>query len=132
MMVPVDFRQAVDASADAIMITDPEGIIGYVNPAFTNVTGLSPEDAIGETPKILNSSETPKKPFKTCFPPWVKGELGPGRYGTNSNRRRASRCRSTIKRLNRQMNFFAGSVSRFRQCVTMAENSWDTLKSNEM
>ena len=42
-------------TADSIMITDAEGAIEYVNPAFLRVTGYSRDEVIGENPRILNS-----------------------------------------------------------------------------
>ena len=48
---------AVEQTADSIMITDTEGRIEYINPAFTAMTGYTREDAIGATPKILNSGK---------------------------------------------------------------------------
>jgi len=47
--------QAVEASAHAIFITDPDGTITYTNPAFEEITGFSREEAVGKTPDILNS-----------------------------------------------------------------------------
>ena len=44
-----------DNTVDAILITDVNGIILSVNPAFSYITGYSPEEAIGETPHILKS-----------------------------------------------------------------------------
>ncbi len=38
------------------MITDKNGVIEYVNPAFEKITGYSAEDVIGKTPGILKSS----------------------------------------------------------------------------
>ncbi len=46
------------AAGDAIIITDAEGIIEYVNPAFTTLTGYYPEEVIGENPSILQSGQT--------------------------------------------------------------------------
>jgi len=46
---------AVEQTADAIFITDHEGTIQYVNPAFEEMTGFSEEEAIGRTPAILKS-----------------------------------------------------------------------------
>lgn len=42
-------------SSEAIMITDAEGLIVSVNPAFTRVTGYESHEAIGCTPRILKS-----------------------------------------------------------------------------
>ncbi|MFB6101203.1 MAG: PAS domain S-box protein [Haloplanus sp.] len=49
------FKAAVEQSAHAIYITDVEGTIEYVNPAFEEVTGYSADVAVGRTPRILRS-----------------------------------------------------------------------------
>jgi diguanylate cyclase (GGDEF)-like protein/PAS domain S-box-containing protein len=41
---------------DGVLITDTDGIILSVNPAFTEITGYSAEDAVGLTPRILQSN----------------------------------------------------------------------------
>ncbi|MFB6152914.1 MAG: nitrogen regulation protein NR(II) [Halodesulfurarchaeum sp.] len=40
-----------------VIITDPEGNIEYVNPAFEQQSGYEKEEVLGETPAILNSGE---------------------------------------------------------------------------
>jgi PAS domain S-box-containing protein/diguanylate cyclase (GGDEF)-like protein len=47
--------QVVESAAEAILVTSPEGIIESVNPAFTAITGYAPEEALGKTPKLLQS-----------------------------------------------------------------------------
>jgi two-component system cell cycle sensor histidine kinase/response regulator CckA len=46
---------AVEQAADGIVITDVDGKIQYVNPAFTVLTGYSREEAVGRYPRILKS-----------------------------------------------------------------------------
>lgn len=46
---------ALEATANAIVVTDCQGLIEWVNPAFTRLTGWSLEEAIGQTPRILRS-----------------------------------------------------------------------------
>jgi len=46
---------AIEQAGEAILITDREGTIEYVNRAFTEITGYSAEEAIGKTPSILKS-----------------------------------------------------------------------------
>ncbi len=46
---------ALDAAADGIMITDRDGAILWVNPAWVQMTGFSAEEAVGHTPRILKS-----------------------------------------------------------------------------
>ena len=48
---------AVEWTADSIVITDRNGIIEYVNPAFEATTGYTREEAIGKTPNILKSGK---------------------------------------------------------------------------
>ena len=47
--------QAVQQAGESIMITDIHGIIEYINPAFTEITGYLPEEVIGKDPSILKS-----------------------------------------------------------------------------
>ena len=51
--------RAVEHSASSIMITDKNGIIEYINPRFCEVTGYSESEAIGQTPNIISTKETP-------------------------------------------------------------------------
>ncbi len=44
---------AVEYAADAIMVTDTEWVIRYVNPAFEKVTGYTKEEVLGRNPYIL-------------------------------------------------------------------------------
>ena len=50
---------AVEQSTSTIVITDREGRITYVNPAFTRVTGYTFEEARQGTPRILKSGLHP-------------------------------------------------------------------------
>jgi PAS domain S-box-containing protein len=45
----------IEQASEDIIITDLEGVIQYVNPAFTEITGYSKDEAIGHKPNILKS-----------------------------------------------------------------------------
>lgn len=47
------------SSTEGIIITDVEGCILAVNPAFTRITGYSAAEATGKNPRILNSGMQP-------------------------------------------------------------------------
>lgn len=47
--------QVVEQTADSVMITDCDGKIEYVNPAFEQLTGYSSEEVIGQSSKLLRS-----------------------------------------------------------------------------
>ena len=48
---------AIEQVVEAVVVTDPEGKIQYVNSAFEMVTGYSREQALGQNPRILKSGE---------------------------------------------------------------------------
>lgn len=50
-------RLAIEHSVETVMITDTEGTIVYVNPAFERVSGYSREEAIGQKTAILESGQ---------------------------------------------------------------------------
>ena len=48
---------AIEQMPVTVMITNREGIIEYVNPNFTKVTGYLPEEALGKNPNLLVKSD---------------------------------------------------------------------------
>jgi PAS domain S-box-containing protein len=48
---------ALEASANAVLITDRDGIILSTNPAFTKLTGYSQDEALGKNPRDLVKSD---------------------------------------------------------------------------
>lgn len=49
-------QHVFDHSIESIMVTDEEGIILQVNAAFSEITGYSAEEAIGQTPRLVQSA----------------------------------------------------------------------------
>ena len=47
--------RAVEQTADTVVITNRQGVIEYVNPAFEETTGYSVKEALGRTPSLLKS-----------------------------------------------------------------------------
>ncbi|MEH6987630.1 nitrate/nitrite transporter [Cytobacillus firmus] len=64
-------KQVLESTESGVMITDLKGIIKQVNPAFTKVTGYTPEEAVGKTPAILQSGKHTKEFYKQL---WVEIE----------------------------------------------------------
>jgi PAS domain S-box-containing protein len=48
---------AIEQAPVSVVITDSEGRIEYVNPAFTRITCYQAEEALGSTPRLLKSGE---------------------------------------------------------------------------
>jgi PAS domain S-box-containing protein len=68
---------AIEQTADWVVITDKEGMIQYVNPAFTKISGFSKEEALGKTPRILKSGHHPPplKFYETLWETILQGEV---------------------------------------------------------
>ncbi|MBI5155039.1 PAS domain S-box protein [Candidatus Poribacteria bacterium] len=66
---------AVQAAADAVIITDRAGIIQQVNPAFTRTTGYLPEEVIGKTPRIIKSDQMPASFYEDMWQTIMRGEI---------------------------------------------------------
>lgn len=58
---------AVEQSPASVVITDNEGIIEYVNPKFTEVTGFSSAEVIGKNPRLLKSGQMPAEVYRTMW-----------------------------------------------------------------
>jgi sigma-B regulation protein RsbU (phosphoserine phosphatase) len=81
----VRLSNAVEQTADAIIITDRDGIIEYVNPAFETITGYSRDEALGQTPRILRSGKQPPAYYEEL---WKTLSAGRVFRGAPVNRRK--------------------------------------------
>ena len=70
--------RAVEQSPAMVIITDPAGIIEYVNPSFSGVTGYSPEEVIGKTPALLKSGETQRSLYSDLWKTITAGKTWRG------------------------------------------------------
>lgn len=72
-------RRAVEQSPVSILITDPDGVIEYVNPRFSEVSGFSRREVVGQTPRILRSGETPDDIYRDLWATVLAGREWRGR-----------------------------------------------------
>lgn len=59
--------QAIAQSPTSIIISDKEGKIEYVNPAFELIYNYKTKEVIGKTPRILKSGRTPKAIYEDLW-----------------------------------------------------------------
>ncbi len=71
---------AVEQSPNSVVITDTEGTIQYVNPAFIRITGYTFSEAIGQNPSILKSGKTPDAVFKKMWETITSGKGWSGQF----------------------------------------------------
>ncbi|MFT6558290.1 PAS domain S-box protein [Sneathiella sp.] len=87
---------AVNKTPNGVMITDKEGVIKYINPGFTEITGYSWSETIGKTPSILNSGKTETGTYEDL---WRTIQTGESWQGNVYNRRKNGElfwCQETI------------------------------------
>ncbi|HEY8036574.1 MAG TPA: EAL domain-containing protein [Methylobacter sp.] len=75
----------VEQAADGVLITDPNGFIEYVNPAFERMTGYGRAEIIGNKPSLLKSGRHDQAFYQTIWQTVTKGEIF---RGTLINRRK--------------------------------------------
>lgn len=72
--------RAVEQSPVTIVITDLEGKIEFVNPKFTQLTGYSAEEAIGQNPRVLKSGKTPPELYQKLWSTISSGAVWEGEF----------------------------------------------------
>ncbi|UCF20552.1 MAG: response regulator [Gemmatimonadota bacterium] len=71
---------AVEQSAEAILITDTNGVIQYVNPSFSRITGYSQEEAVGETPRLVRSGRHDDPFYGQLWQTLLRGDVWSGNF----------------------------------------------------
>jgi diguanylate cyclase (GGDEF)-like protein/PAS domain S-box-containing protein len=69
---------ALEAAANAIVITDSHGAILWSNPAFTTMTGYSKEEVLGKNPHMLKSGKHPESYYANLWSTISSGKVWQG------------------------------------------------------
>jgi len=72
------FKYAIEKSDNAIMITNLEREIEYVNEAFERISGYRKYEVMGKNPNILKSGEMPSKIYKQMNETLERGKIWQG------------------------------------------------------
>ena len=76
---------AVEQSAEVIVVTDAQGVIEYVNPAFERVTGYSRAESVGQNPRLLQSGRLGPEFYRDMWSQLTAGKTWSGQL---TNRRK--------------------------------------------
>ncbi|MEA2104626.1 MAG: PAS domain S-box protein [Candidatus Cloacimonadota bacterium] len=71
---------AVTQSPSVIAITDLKGNLEYVNPKFTEITGYTFEEAIGQNPRILKAGNLPDEMYEDLWDTISSGNIWRGEF----------------------------------------------------
>jgi diguanylate cyclase (GGDEF)-like protein/PAS domain S-box-containing protein len=69
---------AIESAASAVVISDPEGVCLWVNPAFTRITGYAPEDIVGRPLSLLKSGAHEAAFYASLWRTILSGEVWRG------------------------------------------------------
>jgi len=70
---------AIEQTGDSIVITDRDGTIEYVNPAFETITGYTRFEVLGKNPRILKSDEHDDAFYQAMWQTLAGGRVWQGR-----------------------------------------------------
>ncbi len=68
----------IEQAGEIVVMTDKGGSIQYVNPSFSAITGYSPEEVIGQNPRILNSGMQDEAFYLNMWETISRGEIWKG------------------------------------------------------
>ena len=72
--------QAVEQSANAVVITDLNGQIEYANPRFAEMTGYSVDEVLGQNPRVLQSGEHDQEYYQQLWDTILSGKAWRGEF----------------------------------------------------
>lgn len=72
--------RAIEQSSSTVVITNNWGIIEYVNPKFTQLTGYRPEEVIGKNPRILKPDNVSSEEFRQLWQTITAGNEWRGEF----------------------------------------------------
>lgn len=72
--------KGIEQSPSTIVVTDAMGNIEYANPRFFEITGYTPEETIGQNPRILKSGEMSPESYKNMWKTISSGEVWRGEF----------------------------------------------------
>jgi PAS domain S-box-containing protein len=71
---------AVEQSLSVVVITDVQGNIEYVNPRFTDLTGYTSQEALGQNSRMLKSGEHPQQFYRKLWETITAGRTWRGEF----------------------------------------------------
>ncbi|OUD15750.1 PAS domain S-box protein, partial [Thioflexithrix psekupsensis] len=120
---------AVEQSSNSILITDRKGIIQYVNPAFTKISGYLPEEVLNRTPRLLKSGLMGIDFYRDLWSTILRGDVWQGEF---TNRHKSGELYyeyttiSPIRDENQEISHFLAvreDLTAYRQAVEALRNS---------
>jgi PAS domain S-box-containing protein len=69
---------ALESAVNAVLITDRDGHIAWVNSAFTRLTGYTAEEVLGQNPRLLKSGQHTQEFYRVLWETILAGQMWRG------------------------------------------------------
>jgi len=122
--------EALNAAANAIVITDIDGNVVWTNPAFSTLSGYSADEVLGQNPRLLNSGMQHREFFASL---WTTIRSGKTWCGEIINRRKDGSLFTDETTITPVSSRLAG-ISHFvaiKQDVTKRKHAEEALRQAE-
>ena len=119
--------RAIEQSPVAVIITDADGAIEYVNPKFTQLTGYDSDEAVGQNPRILKSGLTSGGVYEDLWNTVLDGKEWSGQFINVRKDREQYWASATISAMRRE----DGTITHFvgvQEDVTEQRKAEDALE----
>ena len=120
---------ALEAVGEAIIITERDHTIRYVNSVWCTVTGYSKEEAIGKSPRLISSGDRDDQYYDEMRECINRGEIW---SGTFKNKKKDGTLFYMRQRIAPVIDEQTGEIVKFvgvGRDVTVKKNKWDKLES---
>ncbi|MCX6914435.1 MAG: PAS domain S-box protein, partial [Verrucomicrobia bacterium] len=122
--------QALESAANAIVITDREGRISWANPAFTQLTGYSLAEALGQKPSLLKSGLHDQTFYRALWETVLAGKV----WSAVMINRRKDGTRYTEENTITPVRDERGEITHFiavKQDITARQQAAEALRQHE-
>lgn len=105
-------NRAVEATGEVVFVTDEEGILTYVNPAFTTVYGHKADEVIGKvTPRILKSGQMDEASYEIFWQDLLNNRVVHGELINNTKDGRSIHIESSSNAIINEAGELIGFVA---------------------
>jgi PAS domain S-box-containing protein len=108
--------RAVEQTSNAVLITDRNGVIEYINPWFSKMTGYTADEILGKTPRMLKSALTAPETHQALWATLLSGKEWHGKLHNVKKNGEPYWCLEAISPLKNE----AGEITHF---VAITEDS---------
>jgi len=122
--------RAVEQSPVAVIITNFQGNIEYVNPRFTQITGYTSPEVVGQNPRMLKSGETSPEVYKHLWETITSGKEWKGEFHNKKKIGELYWAHASIS----PVNYENGKTSNFiaiEEDITERKQMMEALKYSE-